>query len=67
MTANIGAEPESKIDSDFLKNLNSSYFTFLSKNKIDFDLKKVKILSNFIFYRPKLCPFKIIFIKSNNT
>jgi hypothetical protein len=28
----------------------TSYFTFKIKNKIDFDLNKVKIESNFIFF-----------------
>jgi len=47
LTANAVAEPENKIDFDFLKNQNSLYFTFLNQNKIDSDLKKVKIEINF--------------------
>ncbi len=41
--------PNPKIDFDFVENQKSIYLTFLIKNKIDFDLKKGKIQSNFIF------------------
>ena len=33
-----------------MENQKSPYFTFKIKNKIDFDLNKVKIESNFIFF-----------------